>query len=40
MDAAFRLELSERQARALDMRAAMADADGFKTYMERLKPKR
>jgi len=40
MDATFRLELSERHARAMDMRAAMSDDDGFKTYMERLKPKR
>lgn len=40
MDAAFRLELLDRQARALDMRAAMADADGFKAHMDRLKPKR
>ena len=40
MDAAFRLELSERQARALDMRAAMAEGKDFERYMERLKPKR
>ena len=40
MDSAFRLELSERQARAMDVRAAMADADGFKTYLDKLKPRR
>jgi len=40
MDAAFRLDLDERRARALDLRAAMADGKDFQRHMERLKPKR
>ena len=40
MAAAFRLEMEERRARALDYRAAMAEGKDFAAYVDKLKPKR
>lgn len=40
MEEAQRLHLDERRDRAYDMRAAMADKDGFAEHVNGLKPKR
>ena len=36
MDAAFRLDMQQRKARALDFRAAMAEGDAFGKYLQKL----